>query len=107
MKRLTLILLLLQLFIGYSYAQRAQRGQRGTLRQRVQQQSQSGKNYDDFVKETNEKYQAFRDSVNSQYAAFMEKVWKDHPIEEAEEAPIEEEVEPVVYDQEKDEQYLA
>ena len=90
MKKLTLILLLLQLCMGYSYAQ----GQRGSLRQRtgslkdkVDQAKKDTTSYDSFVNQVNANYQAFRDSVNAQYAAFMEKVWKDYPIEEAEKFP--------------------
>ena len=63
MKKLTLILVLLLLSIGFSHAQRQQRQQRQrtSLQQRVQQNKANS--YDDFVKNTNEKYQALCCSV--------------------------------------------
>ena len=103
MKKFALILLSLTLFVGQTGAQR----QGGSLKDKVQQQKKKGIDYDTFVKDVNVRYQAFRDSVNSRYAAMMERVWKGQPIKEAVKAPILKELQPIVYDKEKDEQYLA
>ena len=105
MKKLSLTLLCLVLFIGIAYAQsqRPQR-QRGSLRQQVQNKQKM--NYDDFVKDANKKYEEFRDSVNKKYADFMEKAWKDYPIEEAVDRPKEDDIKPIEYDKMTDEDYL-
>ena len=58
---------------------------------------------DSFNKEIIGEYQKFRDQINEEYAKFMEEAWKSYPIHEAEKVPEEKQMEPVVYDQEKDE----
>ncbi|SHK33567.1 hypothetical protein SAMN05216463_10224 [Xylanibacter ruminicola] len=105
MKKLSLTLLCLVLFIGISYAQgqRPQR-QRGSLKQQVQNKQKM--NYDEFVKDANKKYEEFRDSVNKKYAEFMEKAWKDYPIEDAVDRPKEDQIKPIEYDKMTDEDYL-
>ena len=105
MKKLSLTLLSLVLFIGMAYAQgqRPQR-QRGSLKQQVQNKQKM--NYDDFVKDANKKYEEFRDSVNKKYADFMEKAWKDYPIEDAVDRPKEDDIKPIEYDKMTDEDYL-
>lgn len=110
MKKLSFTLLIMMLLIGLveAQAQRPQRQQtqhqRGSLRQQVN--SRQKLNYDDFVKETNRKYEAFRDSVNKKYAAFMEKAWKDFDIEKAVDHPKEDDIKPIEYDKNQDEDYL-
>ena len=105
MKKLSLTLLIMMLFIGMTYAQgqRPQR-QRGSLKQQVQ--SKQKMNYDDFVNDANKKYEEFRDSVNKKYADFMEKAWKDYPIEDAVDRPKEDDIKPIEYDKMSDEDYL-
>ena len=105
MKKLSLTLLSLVLFIGMAYAQgqRPQR-QRGSLKQQVQNKQKM--NYDDFVNDANKKYEEFRDSVNKKYADFMEKAWKDYPIEDAVDRPKEDDLKPIEYDKMSDEDYL-
>ena len=105
MKKLSLTLLSLVLFIGMAYAQgqRPQR-QRGSLKQQVQNKQKM--NYDDFVNDANKKYEEFRDSVNKKYADFMEKAWKDYPIEDAVDRPKEDDLKPIEYDKMTDEDYL-
>ena len=105
MKKLSLTLLSLILFIGMAYAQgqRPQR-QRGSLKQQVQNKQKM--NYDDFVNDANKKYEEFRDSVNKKYADFMEKAWKDYPIEDAVDRPKEDDLKPIEYDKMTDEDYL-
>ena len=105
MKKLSLTLLIMMLFIGMAYAQgqRPQR-QRGSLKQQVQ--SKQKMNYDDFVNDANKKYEEFRDSVNKKYADFMEKAWKDYPIEDAVDRPKEDDIKPIEYDKMTDEDYL-
>ena len=105
MKKLSLTLLSLTLFIGMAYAQgqRPQR-QRGSLKQQVQNKQKM--NYDDFVNDANKKYEEFRDSVNKKYADFMEKAWKDYPIEDAVDRPKEDDLKPIEYDKMSDEDYL-
>ena len=105
MKKLSLTLLSLILFIGMAYAQgqRPQR-QRGSLKQQIQNKQKM--NYDDFVNDANKKYEEFRDSVNKKYADFMEKAWKDYPIEDAVDRPKEDDVKPIEYDKMSDEDYL-
>ena len=105
MKKLSLTLLIMMLFIGMAYAQgqRPQR-QRGSLKQQVQ--SKQKMNYDDFVNDANKKYEEFRDSVNKKYADFMEKAWKDYPIEDAVDRPKEDDIKPIEYDKMSDEDYL-
>ncbi len=105
MKKLSLTLLIMIMFIGMTYAQgqRPQR-QRGSLKQQVQ--SKQKMNYDDFVNDANKKYEEFRDSVNKKYADFMEKAWKDYPIEDAVDRPKEDDVKPIEYDKMSDEDYL-
>ena len=75
MRKLSLTLLIMMLFIGAAYAQgqKPQR-QRGSLKQQVQNKQKM--NYDDFVNDANKKY-----------ADFMEKAWKDYPIEDAVDRP--------------------
>ena len=105
MKKLSLTLLSLVLFIGMAYAQgqRPQR-QRGSLKQQVQNKQKM--NYDDFVNDANKKYEEFRDSVNKKYADFMEKAWKEYPIEDAVDRPKEDDLKPIEYDKMTDEDYL-
>ena len=105
MRKLSLTLLIMMLFIGIAYAQgqRPQR-QRGSLKQQVQNKQKM--NYDDFVNDANKKYEEFRDSVNKKYADFMEKAWKDYPIEDAVDRPKEDDVKPIEYDKMSDEDYL-
>ena len=105
MKKLSLTLLIMIMFIGMTYAQgqRPQR-QRGSLKQQVQ--SKQKMNYDDFVNDANKKYEEFRDSVNKKYADFMEKAWKDYPIEDAVDRPKEDDIKPIEYDKMTDEDYL-
>ena len=105
MKKLSLTLLIMIMFIGMTYAQgqRPQR-QRGSLKQQVQ--SKQKMNYDDFVNDANKKYEEFRDSVNKKYADFMEKAWKDYPIEDAVDRPKEDDIKPIEYDKMSDEDYL-
>jgi len=105
MKKLSLTLLIMMMFIGMTYAQgqRPQR-QRGSLKQQVQ--SKQKMNYDDFVNDANKKYEEFRDSVNKKYADFMEKAWKDYPIEDAVDRPKEDDIKPIEYDKMTDEDYL-
>ena len=105
MKKLSLTLLIMIMFIGMTYAQgqRPQR-QRGSLKQQVQ--SKQKMNYDDFVNDANKKYEEFRDSVNKKYADFMEKAWKDYPIEDAVDRPKEDDIKPLEYDKMSDEDYL-
>ncbi|MBR1410314.1 MAG: hypothetical protein IJ580_04370 [Prevotella sp.] len=105
MKKLSLTLLSLVLFIGIAYAQgqRPQR-QRGSLKQQIQNKQKM--NYDDFVNDANKKYEEFRDSVNKKYADFMEKAWKDYPIEDAVDRPKEDDIKPIEYDKMTDEDYL-
>ena len=105
MKKLSLTLLSLVLFIGMAYAQgqRPQR-QRGSLKQQIQNKQKM--NYDDFVEDANKKYEEFRDSVNKKYADFMEKAWKDYPIEDAVDRPKEDDIKPIEYDKMTDEDYL-
>lgn len=105
MRKLSLTLLIMMLFIGIAYAQgqRPQR-QRGSLKQQVQNKQKM--NYDDFVNDANKKYEEFRDSVNKKYADFMEKAWKDYPIEDAVDRPKEDDVKPIEYDKMTDEDYL-
>ena len=105
MKKLSLTLLSLVLFIGIAYAQgqRPQR-QRGSLKQQIQNKQKM--NYDDFVEDANKKYEEFRDSVNKKYADFMEKAWKDYPIEDAVDRPKEDDIKPIEYDKMTDEDYL-
>ena len=105
MKKLSLTLLSLVLFIGIAYAQgqRPQR-QRGSLKQQIQNKQKM--NYDDFVEDANKKYEEFRDSVNKKYADFMEKAWKDYPIEDAVDRPKEDDLKPIEYDKMTDEDYL-
>ena len=105
MKKLSLTLLSLVLFIGIAYAQgqRPQR-QRGSLKQQIQNKQKM--NYDDFVEDANKKYEEFRDSVNKKYADFMEKAWKDYPIEDAVDRPKEDDIKPIEYDKMSDEDYL-
>ena len=105
MKKLSLTLLIMIMFIGMTYAQgqRPQR-QRGSLKQQIQ--SKQKMNYDDFVNDANKKYEEFRDSVNKKYADFMEKAWKDYPIEDAVDRPKEDDVKPIEYDKMSDEDYL-
>ena len=105
MKKLSLTLLIMMLFVGMTYAQgqRPQR-QRGSLKQQVQ--SKQKMNYDDFVNDANKKYEEFRDSVNKKYADFMEKAWKDYPIEDAVDRPKEDDIKPIEYDKMSDEDYL-
>ena len=105
MKKLSLTLLIMIMFIGMTYAQgqRPQR-QRGSLKQQVQNKQKM--NYDDFVNDANKKYEEFRDSVNKKYADFMEKAWKDYPIEDAVDRPKEDDVKPIEYDKMTDEDYL-
>ena len=105
MRKLSLTLLIMMLFIGAAYAQgqRPQR-QRGSLKQQVQNKQKM--NYDDFVNDANKKYEEFRDSVNKKYADFMEKAWKDYPIEDAVDRPKEDDVKPIEYDKMTDEDYL-
>jgi len=105
MKKLSLTLLIMMMFIGMTYAQgqRPQR-QRGSLKQQVQ--SKQKMNYDDFVNDANKKYEEFRDSVNKKYADFMEKAWKDYPIEDAVDRPKEDDIKPIEYDKMSDEDYL-
>lgn len=105
MKKLSLTLLTMIMFIGMTYAQgqRPQR-QRGSLKQQVQ--SKQKMNYDDFVNDANKKYEEFRDSVNKKYADFMEKAWKDYPIEDAVDRPKEDDIKPIEYDKMTDEDYL-
>lgn len=105
MKKLSLTLLIMMLFIGMTYAQgqRPQR-QRGSLKQQIQ--SKQKMNYDDFVNDANKKYEEFRDSVNKKYADFMEKAWKDYPIEDAVDRPKEDDIKPIEYDKMSDEDYL-
>lgn len=105
MKKLSLTLLIMIMFIGMTYAQgqRPQR-QRGSLKQQVQ--SKQKMNYDDFVNDANKKYEEFRDSVNKKYADFMEKAWKDYPIEDAVDRPKENDIKPIEYDKMSDEDYL-
>ena len=104
MKKLSLTLLIMIMFIGMTYAQgqRPQR-QRGSLKQQVQ--SKQKMNYDDFVNDANKKYEEFRDSVNKKYADFMEKAWKDYPIEDAVDRPKEDDIKPIEYDKMSDEDY--
>lgn len=94
MKKLTLILLALTLWMSQGFAQ--------SLKDKIQQAKSNS--YPEFVKKVNDRYQAFRDSVNSRYAAMMERAWKGQPIKEAQKPPIEKELEPVFYDKEKDKQ---
>ena len=105
MKKLSLTLLIMIMFIGMTYAQgqRPQR-QRGSLKQQVQNKQKM--NYDDFVNDANKKYEEFRDSVNKKYADFMEKAWKDYPIEDAVDRPKEDDIKPIEYDKMSDEDYL-
>lgn len=105
MKKLSLTLLIMIMFIGMTYAQgqRPQR-QRGSLKQQIQ--SKQKMNYDDFVNDANKKYEEFRDSVNKKYADFMEKAWKDYPIEDAVDRPKEDDIKPIEYDKMSDEDYL-
>ena len=103
MKKLSLTLLVLLMGVTYAQAQRPQK-QRTSLKQQIQNKQKL--NYDDFVQEANKKYEEFRDSVNRKYAAFMEKAWKDYPIEDAVDRPKEDDVKPIEYDKEKDENYL-
>ena len=105
MRKLSLTLLIMMLFIGIAYAQgqRPQR-QRGSLKQQVQNKQKM--NYDDFVNDANKKYEEFRDSVNKKYADFMEKAWKDYPIEDAVDRPKEDDIKPIEYDKMSDEDYL-
>ena len=103
MKKLSLTLLVLFIGVTYAQAQRPQK-QRTSLKQQIQNKQKL--NYDDFVQEANKKYEEFRDSVNRKYAAFMEKAWKDYPIEDAVDRPKEDDVKPIEYDKEKDENYL-
>jgi hypothetical protein len=105
MKKLSLTLLIITLFIGMTYAQgqKPQR-QRGSLKQQVQNKQKM--NYDDFVNDANKKYEEFRDSVNKKYADFMEKAWKDYPIEDAVDRPKEDDIKPIEYDKMTDEDYL-
>ena len=105
MRKLSLTLLIMMLFIGAAYAQgqKPQR-QRGSLKQQVQNKQKM--NYDDFVNDANKKYEEFRDSVNKKYADFMEKAWKDYPIEDAVDRPKEDDVKPIEYDKMTDEDYL-
>ena len=105
MRKLSLTLLIMIMFIGMTYAQgqRPQR-QRGSLKQQVQ--SKQKMNYDDFVNDANKKYEEFRDSVNKKYADFMEKAWKDYPIEDAVDRPKEDDIKPIEYDKMSDEDYL-
>ena len=105
MRKLSLTLLIMIMFIGMTYAQgqRPQR-QRGSLKQQVQ--SKQKMNYDDFVNDANKKYEEFRDSVNKKYADFMEKAWKDYPIEDAVDRPKEDDIKPIEYDKMTDEDYL-
>ena len=116
MKKLSLTLLSLVLFIGFSYAQgqRPQR-QRGSLKQEIQDKKAKEKqedqddgtdSYSRFVKNANKKYEEFRDSVNRKYAEFMEKAWKDYPIEDAVDRPKEDDIKPIEYDKMTDEDYL-
>ena len=106
MKKLSLTLLSLVMFVGMAYAQRPQRQQqqRGSLRSQVQNKQKM--NYDDFVNDANKKYEEFRDSVNKKYADFMEKAWKDYPIEDAVDRPQEDDIKPIEYDKMTDEDYL-
>ena len=105
MRKLSLTLLIMMLFIGIAYAQgqRPQR-QRGSLKQQVQNKQKM--NYDDFVNDANKKYEEFLDSVNKKYADFMEKAWKDYPIEDAVDRPKEDDIKPIEYDKMTDEDYL-
>ena len=105
MRKLSLTLLIMIMFIGMTYAQgqRPQR-QRGSLKQQIQ--SKQKMNYDDFVNDANKKYEEFRDSVNKKYADFMEKAWKDYPIEDAVDRPKEDDIKPIEYDKMSDEDYL-
>lgn len=105
MKKLSLTLLIMIMFIDMTYAQgqRPQR-QRGSLKQQIQ--SKQKMNYDDFVNDANKKYEEFRDSVNKKYADFMEKAWKDYPIEDAVDRPKEDDIKPIEYDKMSDEDYL-
>ena len=105
MKKLSLTLLIMIMFIGMTYAQgqRPQR-QRGSLKQQIQ--SKQKMNYDDFVNDANKKYEEFRDSVNKKFADFMEKAWKDYPIEDAVDRPKEDDIKPIEYDKMSDEDYL-
>lgn len=95
MKRVLFTLLVLQLFVGKASAQ---------MNLSLDPDSMS---LDSFNQEILSEYQKFRDQVNGEYAKFMEEVWKSYPIEEAKKVPEEKQLEPVVYDKEKDEQYLA
>lgn len=104
MKKLSFTIIILLCMGAVSAQGQRQQRQRGTLRQQVNNLPK--KDYDNFVKDANQKYELFRDSVNKSYAAFMEKAWKDYPIEDAVDKPKEDDIQPIEYDKMSDEFYL-
>lgn len=82
MKRIPIILLMLQLCICQAAAQ---------------------DDYDNFVNSIKKEYASFRDQANKEYADFMEKAWKSYGIKRSAEKPKKEDV-PIKYDKEKDEE---